>query len=156
MVSSRQQQPQPGRRELEALHHGVVVEISRHLRDAGNVSGPATPDGAGRARHPDIDKSIQAITSARSVIGALSAKMKTYEKIIFGLNKTIAEHRSSEELSYKRAKQAEARAQDAEAQIRRLELREKTAMDHLDRAMKAVDKSFAFSPRLDQNARARA
>lgn len=141
---------------LDGLQRGVVVEISRRLRDSSGVHGDTSMNAAADpVRHADIDSSIKAILSAGTFISDLSAKMRTYEKIIVGLNKTIAEHRSTEEVSYQRAIKAEARAKDAEEQIRRLELREKTAMDHLDRAMKAVDTSFAFSPRLDQGARAR-
>ena len=142
---------------LDGLQRGVVVEISRRLRDSSHTYGNeiTTPSLADPLRHADVDGSIKAIVTAGNFINDLSAKMRTYEKIISSLNKTIAEHRSSEEDSYQRAVKAEARAKDAEDQIRRLELREKTALDHLDRAMRAVDTSFAFSPQRNQAARVR-
>jgi hypothetical protein len=154
VVPATTEQSKSGNTVPDAAGRGVVVEINNHLRDAGSAAaGVAASDPA--TRRGDVDDSIKAIVSASTVISALSAKMRTYEMIIFGLNKTIAEHRTSEELSYQRALKAEARAKDAEEQIRRLEVREKTAQDHLDRAMKAVDTSFVFSLRRDHQARAR-
>jgi hypothetical protein len=133
---------------LETSPQSNVVKIGFAAQGAEPPKGPdslaaLSTEAVSRG---DVGASIKAIEHAGSFISALSFKMRTYEKIIQGLNKTLAEHRASEESSYQRAAQAEARAKDAEEQIKRLERREQAAQEHLDRAMKAVDTSFVFQP----------
>jgi hypothetical protein len=135
---------------LAPSHQGNVVEIG--LRAPG-ASQPRLPEGSAdpspeAAFRGDVGASIRAIEHAGSFISAMSFKMRTYEKIIQDLTKTLAEHRASEENAYQRAQKAEARAKDAEEQIARLERREQAAQEHLNRAMKAVDTSFVFQPGL--------
>ncbi|WP_158809840.1 hypothetical protein [Beijerinckia sp. L45] len=129
---------------LGSSHQGAVVEIGPLVRGAEPRPEGSAPPSSEVANRGDVDASIRAIEHAGSFINALNFQMRTYEKIIRGLNETLAEQKASEARSHQQAIQAEARAKDAEEQIERLERREQAAQEHLDRAIKAIDTSFVF------------